>query len=135
MNLQIYLRAAGEDKRSTLHSFRVGGAAGHHMDGTAMDVLMEDVGRGSAAVAGRYAGLTVSAATPRGAKRSRDTASIEADVLSLWEGFVESYAAFASGRPTAPEPIKGSVRIVGIIRKRGATLNSKPDSKRATATR
>ena len=29
------------DKRYTMRSFRVGGAASHHMDGTAMDVLME----------------------------------------------------------------------------------------------
>ena len=43
-NLQTYLRAAGmKDKRYTMHSFRVGGAASHSMDSTAMDVLMEYV--------------------------------------------------------------------------------------------
>ena len=69
-NLQTHLRAAGmDDKRYTLHSFRVGGAASHHMDGTAMDVLMEYVGWKSAAVASRYVGVTASAAMPKGAKR------------------------------------------------------------------
>ena len=43
-NLQTHLQAAGgEDKRYTMHSFRVGGAVSHNMDGTAMDVLMEYV--------------------------------------------------------------------------------------------
>ena len=40
-NLETYLRTTGtEDKRDTLHSFRVGGAASHHMDGAAMGVLV-----------------------------------------------------------------------------------------------
>ena len=40
-NLQTHLRAADiKHKRYSLHSFRVRGAASHHMDGTAMDVLM-----------------------------------------------------------------------------------------------
>ena len=44
-NCQTHLRAACiEDKRYTMHSFRVGGAASHSMDGTAMGVLMEYVG-------------------------------------------------------------------------------------------
>ena len=44
-NLQTHLWAAGmEDKRYTMHPLRVGGAASHNMDGTAMDVLMEYVG-------------------------------------------------------------------------------------------
>lgn len=44
-NLQILLRATGmTDKRYTMHSFRVGGAASHNMDGLAIGVLMEYVG-------------------------------------------------------------------------------------------
>ena len=75
-NLQVHLRAAStEDKRYTLHSFRVGGVASHDMDGTAMDVLVEYVGWKSAAVTGRHVGVTASAAESRGAKRSRDTRS------------------------------------------------------------
>ena len=46
-----------EDKRDTLLSFRRGRAASHHMDGTAMDIFMECVGRRSAAVAGRSEGV------------------------------------------------------------------------------
>ena len=42
-NLQAHLRAAGmEHKRYSQHSFRVGGAASHHMDGTAMEVRGRD---------------------------------------------------------------------------------------------
>ena len=41
-NFQTHLRAAGmEDNRYTMHSFRVGGASSHNMDGTAKNVLME----------------------------------------------------------------------------------------------
>ena len=51
-SLHAHLRAAGmEYKRYTMHSFRVGGAASHKMDGTAMGVLIEYVGWKSAAVA------------------------------------------------------------------------------------
>ena len=104
-NLQAHLREADmEDKRYTLHSFRVGGAASHHMDGTAMDVLMEYVGWKSAAVAGRYVGVTASAAGSRGAKRSRDTAFIDADALLLLEGFGDSYAAFSRDNRGQPIP-------------------------------
>ena len=104
-NLQAHLRAAGmEDKRYTLHSFRVGGAASHHMDGTAIDVLMEYVGWKSAAVAGRYVGVTASAAGSRGAKRSRDTAFIDADALPLSKGFGDSYAAFSRDSRGQPIP-------------------------------
>ncbi|CAM9376086.1 unnamed protein product, partial [Laminaria digitata] len=79
--VQTHLRAAGmEGKRYTMHSFRVGGAASHNMDGTAMDVLMEYVGWKSATTARRYVGVTASAAVA-GAKRSRETAFIEADAL------------------------------------------------------
>ncbi|CAM9635092.1 unnamed protein product [Laminaria digitata] len=86
-NLQTHLRAAGmEGKRYTIHSFRVGGAASHNMDGTAMDVLMKYVGRKSATTARRYVGVTASAAVA-GAKCSRETAFIEADALPLSEQF------------------------------------------------
>ena len=64
------------------------------MDGTAMDVLMEYVGWKSPVVASRYVGVTASAASSKGTKRSRDTAFIDADALPLSEGFAESYAAF-----------------------------------------
>ena len=70
-----------EHKRYTLNSFGVGGAAGHHMDGTAMDVLMEYVGRRSVAVASRYVGASASASN--GTKRLRDTAFIQADAVPL----------------------------------------------------
>ena len=104
-NLQAHLRAAGmEDERYTFHSFRVGGAASHHMDGTAMDVLMEDAGLKSAAVAGRYVGVTASAAGSRGAKRSRDTAFIDADALPLSKGFGDAYAAFPRDNRGQPIP-------------------------------
>ena len=44
-NHQTHLRAAGmEDKRYTMHSLQVGGAASHNMDGSAMDALMGYVG-------------------------------------------------------------------------------------------
>lgn len=43
-----------EDRRYTLHFFRVWGAATHHMDGTAVDVLTEYVGWKSEAVSDRY---------------------------------------------------------------------------------
>ena len=44
-NLPTHLRAVGIDnKRDTMRSFRVGGAASHIVDGTAMDVLIEYVG-------------------------------------------------------------------------------------------
>ena len=93
-SLQAHLRAAGmEYKRYTMHSFRVGGAASHNMDGTAIDVLMEYVGWKSAAVARRYVGVTASAAAA-GVKRSRETAFIEADALPLSEQFARSYTAF-----------------------------------------
>ena len=81
------------DKPYTMHSFRAVGAASHRMGGTAMDVLMEYVGWKSASIARRYVGVTafVEAA---GAKRSRETAFIEADALPLSEQFARSYTAF-----------------------------------------
>ena len=82
-----------------------------------MDVLMEYVGWRSAAVLGRYAGVTASAAMSGGTKRSCDTASIDTDVLSLSEGFVESNS-IPSRRSTAAEPLRGSVRELGTTRKR-----------------
>ena len=97
-SLQAHLRAAGmEYKRYTMHSFRVGGAASHSMDGTAMEVLMEYVGWKSAAVARRYVGVTASAAAA-GVKRSRETAFIEADALPLSEQFARSYTAFRGAK-------------------------------------
>ena len=105
-NLQTHVRAAGmEDPRYTMHSFRVGGAANHNMDGAAMDVLMEYVEWKSATVARRYVGVTASAAAA-GVKCSRQTAFIEADGykqntlrtsahdVSLFEQFARSHAAF-----------------------------------------
>ena len=82
------------DKRYTLHSSRVGAAASHHMDGTAIDVLMENVGWRSSAAASRYGGVTASASASNGTKRSRDTAFTQADALPLSEGVKKSYAAF-----------------------------------------
>ena len=65
-NLHTHLRAAGmEDKRYTIHSFRVGAAASFNMEVTAMDVLMEYVGWKSATVTRRYVGVTASAPRPR----------------------------------------------------------------------
>ena len=93
-SLQGHLRAAcTEYKRHTMHSFRVGGAAIHNMDGTAMDILKEYVGWKSAAVARRYVGVTASAVAA-GVKRSRETAFIGADALPLSEQFARSYTAF-----------------------------------------
>ena len=94
-SLHAHLRAAGmEYKRYTMHSFRVGGAASHKMDGTAMGVLIEYVGWKSAVVARRYVGATASAAAAAGVKRSRKTAFIEGDALPLSKQFARSYTAF-----------------------------------------
>lgn len=71
-NLQAHLRVAGmADQKYTLHSFRVGGAASHNMDGTAMDALMEYVGWKSTPVSRRYVGQTASAGGSGANKRSR----------------------------------------------------------------
>ena len=44
-NLLTHLRMVGiEDKRYTMHTFRVGGATSRNMDGTAIDVLAEHLG-------------------------------------------------------------------------------------------
>ena len=94
-SLQTHLRAAGmADKRYSMHSFRVGGTASHHVDGMVMDVLMGYVGWKSASVACRYVGVTASAAAA-GVKRSRETAFIEADALLLSDQFARSYATFS----------------------------------------
>ena len=69
-----------------------------------MDVLLEYVGWKSAAVAGSYVGVTASAAGSRGAKRSRDSAFIDADALPLSEGFGDSYAAFPRDNRGQPIP-------------------------------
>ena len=82
-----------EDEQYTMHSFRVGGAASHNMDGTTMDVLVEYVGWKSATVARRCVGVTVPAAAA-GMKRSRETVLIKADALPLSEQFVRSHTPF-----------------------------------------
>ena len=93
-SLQAHLRAAGmEYKRYTMHSFRVGGAASHNVEVTAMDVLVGYVGWKSAAFARRYVRVTASAAAA-GVKRFRETAFIAADALPLSEQFARSYTTF-----------------------------------------
>ena len=77
--ISVYIMIRMADKRHTMHSFRVGGAASHYMDGTAMDVLMEYVGWKFACVASRYAEATASATAAGMKKRSRETAFVEAD--------------------------------------------------------
>ena len=64
------------------------------MDGTAMNVLMAYVGWRSPAVASIYVGVTASVPPSSGAKRSRDTAFIQADALPLSAGFGKAYTAF-----------------------------------------
>ena len=54
-----------EDKWDTLHSLRVRPAAGHHMHGTAMDVLTEYIGWRPAAIAGRNASDGISGVIKR----------------------------------------------------------------------
>ena len=61
-NLQTHGAADMEDKGYTMHSFRMGRAAGHNMNGTAFEVLMEHVERNSSTVSRRYIELTASAA-------------------------------------------------------------------------
>ena len=98
-NLQTDLQAAGrEDNRYALHSFRVGGEASHRTDGTAMDVLMTYVEWRSTVVADRYVGVT---------------AFIDADALSLSEGFVESYAAFPREDQRQPNPQGARFEVLG----------------------
>ena len=70
-NLQTHGAADMEDKGYTMHSFRMGRAAGHNMNGTAMEVLMEYVGWNSSTVSRRYVELTASTAAA-GMKRSRE---------------------------------------------------------------
>ena len=73
-NLSIHLRAAGmEYRRYAMHSFQVGEAASHNVEGTAMNVLVEYVGWKPATVARRYVGATASVAAA-GGKLSRKTA-------------------------------------------------------------
>ena len=71
-NPQTHRAAGMEDKRYTMHSFRMERAAGHNMDGTAIYVLMEYVGRKSATVPRRYVERGASAAAA-GMKRSRES--------------------------------------------------------------
>ena len=74
------------------------------MGGTAVDILMEYVGWGSAAVAGRYVEVTASAVVSRGAKCSSDTALVDENALPLSEGFGEPYAAFPRHNRRQPNP-------------------------------
>ena len=93
-SLQTHLRAvAMANKRYTMHSFRVGGTARHHIDVTAIDVLMGYVGWKSASVARRYVGVTASAAVA-GVKRPHEAAFIEAEALPLSKELARSYTAF-----------------------------------------
>lgn len=86
-----HLRATGmEDKRYTMHSFRVEGA---DIAGTTMDVLTEYARWKSAAVARRYVGVTTYAAAA-GMKRCREAASTAAGALPLSEQYARSYRAF-----------------------------------------
>ena len=94
-NLQTHLQAAGiEDKQYMLHSFRVGGAASHHMDGAAIDVLMEYVGWRSLAVGVRYARVS---GIRRAVERSEAFARHGIHAyrrLTAVGGFGKAYAAF-----------------------------------------
>ena len=102
ITLQTHLRADHmEDKRHMMHSSQVRGAASRSMDGTAMDVLMEDVGWNSGTGSRRYVGMTASVAAA-GVKHSRGTAFIEAPARPLPKQFSRSYAAFPrNGRTRA----------------------------------
>ena len=92
-HLPTYLRAAGiEDKRDAMHSFRVRRAASHIMNATAMNVRIRGVEVRIRCTQIRTVGVTASAAAA-GVKHSRETASIEADALSLSEQFARSYTA------------------------------------------
>ena len=98
-NLQTRLRTARmEDTRYTINSFRVRGAASHSMDG---------------AGARRHVRMAASTAAS-GAKRSRDTAFIDADVLPLSEKFASSYMQRSHGTIEAG-PTRGQGRSLGII--------------------
>ena len=93
-SLQTRLRTARvEDNRYTIRSFRVGGAASHSMDG---------------AGARRHVRMAASTAAS-GAKRSRDTAFIDADVLPLSEKFASSYMQRSHGTIEAG-PTRGQGR-------------------------
>ena len=85
-----------EDEQYTMHSFRVGGAASHNMDGTTMDVLVEYVGWKSATVARRCVGVTVPAAAA-GMKRSRERNGIHRGGRPT---SVRAVCAFTYGVPT-----------------------------------
>lgn len=75
------------------------------MDGTNMGGLMEYAEWKSAAVARRYLKVTASVAAA-GVKRSRETASMEADAPPPSEQFARSYTAFQYGLAEA-EPTTG----------------------------
>ena len=101
-NLQV-LRAAGmKDKRYAMYSFRMRRTASHNMDGTAIDVLMEYVGRTSATVPRRYVEVLASAAAA-GMKRSRENGVHRGGRLTA----VRAVCASTHGVPTGqlkPDP-------------------------------
>ena len=108
-NFQTHQWAASmEDRQPTIHSFRIGGAAGHSMDSTPSTSCMEYVGWKFVIISRRYVGLRVSAAAT-GAKRARETALIEADALPLSAQFALAHAA--SHGIIAVGPIRGSVEV------------------------
>ena len=111
-NLQTHLREAGmEDKRHTMHYFRVGRAASHNMDGTTMDPVVEYVGWSpEPSHAEAYSRGTASAAAA-GVKRSRETAFIEAAALPLSKTVCTSIHSVPRGqlRP------RGESRSLGIV--------------------
>ena len=101
-NLQVHRAAGMEDKRYTMHSFRMRRAASHDMDITAMDVPMEYVGRKSATLPRRYVEVTASAAET-GMKRFRENGVHRGGRLTA----VRADCAFTYGVPTGqlkPDP-------------------------------
>ena len=105
-NSQTRFRGASmEDKRYTMRSFRVEGAANQSMDGTAMDALKGYVGWKSVTVARRYVRVTSPAAA--GVTRSLETTFIETDALPLPEQSAVSRASYSvptgQSQPDAPE--------------------------------
>lgn len=98
-----------EDKRYTMHSFRVGAAASHSMDGAAMgDALMTYAGWKFSAGAHRYVGMT--GTRGRGGSKvvlTKRRPHIDADALSLSEQF-ESFICNVPTEKSKPEIAKRS---------------------------
>lgn len=82
------------------------------MDGTAMDALVESVGRKSPIAAVRYVRVATSAAVS-GVKEPRETASMEADALPLSERFASSLQR--SQGSTEAGPMKGQGKRLVLI--------------------